>query len=212
MVSAVKPIVIERELPHRPEKVWRALTQRGLIDYWLMLNDFEPIVGHRFKLWSDIGSSWNVPIDCEVLEVKPYRRLSYRWGSGGARTTVAWTLSPTKNGVRLRMEQRAATGSYRRSVAEPGSFFDDCIGKTFGGLYVQTVPIAAEWFRKPDGAPWVKFVFGARSPVDLQVALKGDTLWFTGVHGTGYELSPAGPNRLTGRSRRLDGPLDLSSS
>ena len=43
-------VVIEKELPHPPEKVWRALTQGALIEDWLMHNDFEPTVGHEFTL------------------------------------------------------------------------------------------------------------------------------------------------------------------
>ena len=30
--AAARSLVIEREMPHPPEKVWRALTQRPLID------------------------------------------------------------------------------------------------------------------------------------------------------------------------------------
>lgn len=48
-------VVIEREFPHAPEKVWRALSQPYLIDEWLMKNDFNPVVGHRFNLRGDWG-------------------------------------------------------------------------------------------------------------------------------------------------------------
>jgi uncharacterized protein YndB with AHSA1/START domain len=41
--------IIEREIPHSAEKVWRALTQGPLIKGWLMANDFQPVVGHRFQ-------------------------------------------------------------------------------------------------------------------------------------------------------------------
>jgi uncharacterized protein YndB with AHSA1/START domain len=37
-------------MPHPPEKIWRALTQGPLIEEWLMKNDFQPLVGHRFNL------------------------------------------------------------------------------------------------------------------------------------------------------------------
>jgi len=43
-------VVVERELPYPPEKIWRALTQPQLIADWLMQNDFAPVVGHRFNL------------------------------------------------------------------------------------------------------------------------------------------------------------------
>ena len=51
-----RTVTIEREMAHPPEKVWRALTQRPLIEDWLMPNDFEPVVGHRFTLRGDAGA------------------------------------------------------------------------------------------------------------------------------------------------------------
>ena len=46
---ATRSLVIEREMPHAPEKVWRALTQSALIEEWLMQNDFQPVIGHKFN-------------------------------------------------------------------------------------------------------------------------------------------------------------------
>lgn len=40
-------VIVEREIPHPPEKIWRALTQPELIEEWLMKNAFKPAVGHR---------------------------------------------------------------------------------------------------------------------------------------------------------------------
>src|SRR5580704_19664973 len=37
-------VVVEREIPFPPEKIWRALTQPHLIEEWLMKNDFKPVV------------------------------------------------------------------------------------------------------------------------------------------------------------------------
>jgi uncharacterized protein YndB with AHSA1/START domain len=47
--TATRSVVIEREMAHPPEKVWRALTQGPLIEEWLMKNDFQPLPGHRFS-------------------------------------------------------------------------------------------------------------------------------------------------------------------
>src|SRR5204862_4385954 len=58
-------VSFERELPHPPEKVWRALTEPRLIEQWLMKNDFQPIVGHRFKLTADWGT-----VECEVRAIE----------------------------------------------------------------------------------------------------------------------------------------------
>ena len=93
-------IILERELPHPPEKVWRALTEPQLIEDWLMKNDFNPVVGHRFDLRADWGG-----IDCKVLAVEPNKTLSYTWVSAGLESVVTWTLAATRTGTRLRLEQ-----------------------------------------------------------------------------------------------------------
>jgi uncharacterized protein YndB with AHSA1/START domain len=93
-------VVVERELPYPPEKIWRALTQPHLIEAWLMKNDFAAIEGHRFSLRADWGA-----VDCRVEVVEPHKALSYTWAAFGLESFVAWTLTPTNAGTRLRMEQ-----------------------------------------------------------------------------------------------------------
>ncbi len=93
-------VVVEREVPFPPEKIWRALTQPHLIAEWLMKNDFMPVVDHRFKLTADWGA-----VDCRVLAVEPNRTLSYTWAAYGLESVVTWTLTPTRTGTQLRMEQ-----------------------------------------------------------------------------------------------------------
>ena len=39
--------------PHPPDKVWRALTDPELLGAWLMPNDFQARVGHRFTFRTD---------------------------------------------------------------------------------------------------------------------------------------------------------------
>ena len=98
--AATRTLVIDREIPHPPEKIWRALTQSQLIEEWLMKNDFQPVVGHTFKLSADWGA-----VDCRVLAVEPNKTLSYTWAAYGLETVVTWTLTPTSTGTHLRMEQ-----------------------------------------------------------------------------------------------------------
>ena len=94
-------VVVEREIPFPPEKIWRALTQPHLIEEWLMKNDFKPVVGHRFNLRADWGA-----VDCQVLAVEPNKTLSYTWDDQWiSRSVVTWTLTPTSTGTHLRMEQ-----------------------------------------------------------------------------------------------------------
>ena len=98
-------LVIDREMAHPREKVWRALTEGKLMEEWLMMNDFEPCVGHRFTFRATPVPGWNGIIDCEVRTVEPHSRLAYSWGSMGMETVVTWTLTPTEKGTLLRMEQ-----------------------------------------------------------------------------------------------------------
>jgi uncharacterized protein YndB with AHSA1/START domain len=93
-------VVVEREIPFPPEKVWRGLTQPQLIEKWLMKNDFKPVVGHVFTLRADWGA-----VDCEVLAVEPDKMLSYTWAAYGLESIVTWSLTPTSAGTHLRMEQ-----------------------------------------------------------------------------------------------------------
>jgi uncharacterized protein YndB with AHSA1/START domain len=98
--SETLSVVVEREMPHPPERIWRALTQPHLIEAWLMTNDFEPVVDHRFSFRADWGA-----VECRVLAVEPNETLSYTWAAHGLESGVTWTLTPTPAGTRLRMEQ-----------------------------------------------------------------------------------------------------------
>ncbi|MES2129071.1 MAG: SRPBCC domain-containing protein [Pseudomonadota bacterium] len=93
-------VVVERTLPHAPEKIWRALTQGPLLEAWLMKNDFQPIVGHHFTFSADWGS-----VEGTVLTVEPHKELSYGWEAMGLESVVTWTLDPSGAGTVLRMEQ-----------------------------------------------------------------------------------------------------------
>ena len=105
--AETRSVVVEREMPHPPEKLWRALTQPHLIAEWLMKNDFAPVVGHRFNLRGE----WGGVLDCEVLVVEPNRELAYTWNHAhddpafSLQSVVTFTLTPTASGTRLRMEQ-----------------------------------------------------------------------------------------------------------
>ena len=106
-VSETRSVVVERDIAHPPEKLWRALTQPHLISEWLMRNDdFQPVTGKSFRLSGDWGG-----VDCEVLAVEPGKTLTYSWNHAhedpafDLRSVVSFTLTPTATGTLLRMEQ-----------------------------------------------------------------------------------------------------------
>ena len=57
----------------------------------------------------------------EVLIVEPLRQLAYTWNASGAealrgiQTIVTWTLTPTKGGVLVRMEQSGFRANHERA-------------------------------------------------------------------------------------------------
>lgn len=105
--AETRTVVVERDIAHPPEKLWRALTQPHLIEAWLMKNDFVAVVGHRFNLRGE----WGGVLDCEVLAIEPGRTLSYTWNFANddpafaLQSVVTFTLTPTVAGTHLRMEQ-----------------------------------------------------------------------------------------------------------
>ena len=109
--ASTRSIVVEREMPHAQHKVWRALTEGPLIAQWLMENDFQPVVGHKFNFRAKPVAGWNGVADCEVLVVDPPQRLSWSQNASGDQaadglhSVVTWTLTPTSSGTHVRMEQ-----------------------------------------------------------------------------------------------------------
>ena len=117
LAAETRSVVVERELSAPPEKLWRALTQPHLIEEWLMKNDFQPAVGHRFNLRGE----WGGVLDCEVLTVEPNRTLAYTWNYAhedaayDLKSVVTFTLTPTGAGTRLRMEQSGFRPSQKQA-------------------------------------------------------------------------------------------------
>ena len=102
--TSTRSVIVEKEFPHPPEKVWRALTENSLMEQWLMKNDFQPVTGHSFTLRADPVPNWNGVIECQVVAVEPCKRLSYTWSAFGHASVVTFTLTPSEAGTHLLME------------------------------------------------------------------------------------------------------------
>ena len=118
-MTETKTVVVERDLPFPPDRVWRGLTQPHLMREWLMktVDGFSPETGTRFRLAGDWGG-----VDCEVLSAEPPHSLSYRWDHAhddpafDLRSVVTFTLEPTGAGARLRMEQTGFQPGQKQAI------------------------------------------------------------------------------------------------
>lgn len=108
----MKSIRIERHFPHPPERVWEAVATSKGLGSWLMPNDFEPRVGHRFTLRAKKMPGWRGFVECEVLELRPRERLVFTWKGNDKQvpTRVAFTLAPVAGGTRFVLEHSGFSG------------------------------------------------------------------------------------------------------
>ena len=116
--SQSESLVFEFELPHAPDKVWRALTDPVLLAEWLL-----PVVG--FQLEPGVAFTFNAPpqpgwdgsVHCRVREIEMHRKLSYTWVVGDIDTVVTFTLTPAASGTRLVIVQAGFKPAQQRNFA-----------------------------------------------------------------------------------------------
>ncbi len=97
-------VTLEVFYPHCQERVWQALTDRRTLAAWMMDNDFEPRLGHKFHFREDM-LGLDRCIHCEVIELEPPNRLAYRWQESQTEdsTIVIWTLTSVSGGTTLQL-------------------------------------------------------------------------------------------------------------
>jgi uncharacterized protein YndB with AHSA1/START domain len=106
-------VTLEVFYPHSPERVWQALTDQRALAIWMLDNDFEPRIGHKFHFRQPIVPGFdpselrgaNRTIHCEVIELEPSKRLAYRWQEDQTdySTIVTWTLIAVPEGTMLQL-------------------------------------------------------------------------------------------------------------
>ena len=117
--------------PYPAAQVWAALTSSEALAAWLMPNDFQPVVGHRFTFRTKPAPGFDGIVRCEVLELDPPKRMVWSWAGGKIDTTVTFTLEETAGAqTRLRLHQvgfhglgaqltrRILAGGYPRILGE----------------------------------------------------------------------------------------------
>ena len=97
---------LEFELPHAPEKVWRALTEPALLSEWLLpVVDLQLVPGAAFTFKTQEYPGWDGTVSCRFVEIEAHRKLSYTWSVPFLETVVTFTLTPTASGTRLSLVQ-----------------------------------------------------------------------------------------------------------
>ncbi|MGC4102374.1 SRPBCC family protein [Ferruginibacter sp.] len=94
-----------------PEQVWEYLTNPELIELWLMKTNFKPEKGAKFQFTFQAKpeAQYHGVVECEVLEITPFSKLSYSWNgstldkSRSYNSVVTWTLTRTENGTELQL-------------------------------------------------------------------------------------------------------------
>jgi len=113
--AQIETISFEFDLPHSPEKVWRALTDPALLAEWLLPAiglQLEP--GAEFMFKTQPYPGWDGTVNCRFLEIEPQRTLSYTWTVPFLDTVVTFTLTPSALGTRLSLVQSGFTSDQKR--------------------------------------------------------------------------------------------------
>ncbi|HWG34977.1 MAG TPA: SRPBCC domain-containing protein [Gemmatimonadaceae bacterium] len=116
MQSQTETISFEFDLAHRPEKVWRALTDPSLLAEWLL-----PVVGLALEPGAEFSfraaphPGWDGSVNCRILESEAHRKLSYTWVVGDIDTVVTFTLTPAASGTRLSLVQSGFKSTQKRN-------------------------------------------------------------------------------------------------
>ena len=115
-------IVYEIVYPYPIWTVWQALTSSEALAQWLMPNDFEPALGHRFTFRTAPRMGWDGVIECQVVTLDPPTHVAYTWrgGSPAFTTLVSFTLTALEEQTQLRLEHSgfAAAGEMGLTVRD----------------------------------------------------------------------------------------------
>jgi len=114
--SQSESLAFRLDLPHAPEKVWRALTDPEMLSEWLLpVAGLELAPGSAFTLQAPPQPGWDGTVHCRLLGIEPGRELRYAWVVGELDTVVTLTLGPVAGGTRLTIVQSGFRPDQKRN-------------------------------------------------------------------------------------------------
>jgi uncharacterized protein YndB with AHSA1/START domain len=109
-------IAFEFALKHKPQKVWRALTDPALLAQWLLpVIELELEPGAAFTFQAPPQPGWDGVVRGRFVEIEAHTKLSYTWTVGDMDTVVTFTLTPTESGTRLSLVQSGFKPDQKRN-------------------------------------------------------------------------------------------------
>jgi uncharacterized protein YndB with AHSA1/START domain len=106
----VTEIRLDVELEHPPERIWRAIVESDNLASWFFANELLAVAGHRFRITPEGEAGFVEPIDAEVLEVDPPKRLAMRWLAPELDARVTFSVARVAGGSRLTLRQSGFFG------------------------------------------------------------------------------------------------------
>lgn len=106
MSTNEQPLVIERVLQARVEKVWKALTDKDEMKQWYFdLSEFKPEVGFEFQFYGQGKEGESYLHLCKITEVEKNKKLTYSWRYDGYEgiSYVTFELFPEGDATRLKL-------------------------------------------------------------------------------------------------------------
>lgn len=103
-------IRVEVDLPHPPDRVWRALTEPDLLSSWFLPTDLEPGAGRLFQAVPHRVPGFSGAFDIEVMGVVPARSLLMQWRGDQLHAQVTWEIDALPEGSRLTVRQNGFLG------------------------------------------------------------------------------------------------------
>ncbi|MEU9508915.1 SRPBCC family protein [Micromonospora sp. NPDC048170] len=167
-------IHVQVDLFHPADRVWHALTDRGLLARWF--TEIEPMAGERYRLLLFTAGlpGFDAAVDAEVTDRRAPELIALRCLEGGRRSRLVCAVTPTNEGCRLSVREVLEHGSWSAEQRERRE-------ESYQQALTGRLPAILDWL--------------AFRQVDLRRGEAGMTAEMPVTEGFGDEPAPAGRRR-----------------